>query len=72
MDGKDQNNSSHCNYIETDRKLKEQFILGLNDNDMLIKIIWTFTVIKDTSVATRGQVLAWARQVEAPNHKLWH
>ena len=28
-----------CNYREVDRQLKEQFIHGLNDNDMFAEII---------------------------------
>ena len=28
-----------CNYKEIDRQLKEKFIHGLNDNDMLVEII---------------------------------
>ena len=32
-----------CNYKELDIQLKEQFIHGLNDNDMLGDIIWELT-----------------------------
>ena len=31
--------AAECNYQEVDRQLKEQFIHGLNDKDMLGKII---------------------------------
>ena len=29
-----------CNYKELSRQLKEQFIHGLNDSDMVAEIIW--------------------------------
>ena len=34
-----------CNYKEIDRQLREQFIHGLNDTDMLREIIQEFTKI---------------------------
>ena len=30
--------TSECNYKETDRELKGQYILGLNDSEMLAEI----------------------------------
>ena len=44
-----------CNYREVDRQLKEQFIHGLNDNDMLTEIIRQLTNL------TSEQVLNCAR-----------
>ena len=45
---------AECNYKETERQLKEQFICihGLNDNEMLTEIIHELTTIKDMSVVT--------------------
>ena len=45
--------------------LKEQFIHGLKDNDMLTEIIHELTTVRDTSMITSDQVLAWAMQVKA-------
>ena len=36
-------------YKEKDRKLKEQFIDGINDNDMMTEIIRELTAIKKTN-----------------------
>ena len=38
--------AAECSYQEADRQLKEQFIHGLNDKDMLGAIIKEFTSIK--------------------------
>ena len=46
-------------------QLKEQYIHGVNHNQMIIEIICKLTAIKDTDVVTSEQVLAWAIQVEA-------
>ena len=40
------------NYKEVHRKLKQQFIHGLNDDDTLIEIIYKLTGMKDMSVVT--------------------
>ena len=54
-----------CNYREVDRQLKEQFIHGLNDKDILEKIIKEITAAKDDDQITSEGVLAWAKRVEA-------
>ena len=54
-----------CDYKELDRQLKEQFIYGLNDNDMIIGIIKELTKTEENKDDTSGQVLLWARQVGA-------
>ena len=41
-----------CNYKELDRQLKEQFIHGLNDTDMLGEIIWELTKIHENEEIT--------------------
>ena len=56
---------AECNCREVDRWLKEHLIHGLNDNDMLIEIIHALTAMKDMSIVTNEQVLAWAMWVEA-------
>ena len=38
--------SIECSYKEKDWKLKEQFINGINDNDMVTEIIRELTTIK--------------------------
>ena len=53
------------NYKELDRQLKEKFIHGLNDNEMLTEIVHKLTTMKDTSTVTIKQILACARWVEA-------
>ena len=35
--------TAECNYKKIDRQLKEQFIHGLNDDDMIIEIIKDLT-----------------------------
>ena len=56
---------AECNCKEVDRHFKEQLIHGLNDNDMLIEMIPKLTTMKETSIVTNEQVLAWVRQVKA-------
>ena len=53
------------NYREVDRQLKEQFIHGLNSNDMLAGIISELTKVEDSAYITSEQVLGWAKRVEA-------
>ena len=50
-----------CNYKEIDRQLKEQFIHGLNDNDMLAEIIRELTKAEKNTAVTSEQVLVWAK-----------
>ena len=44
------------NYKEIDRKLKEQLIYGLNDNDMLAEIIRKLTKTEASTAVTNEQV----------------
>ena len=46
-----------CNYKEVDRQLKEQFIHGLNDTDMLGEIIKELTKIHEDEEITSENVL---------------
>ena len=43
--GRLQLSAIECNYKKLDRQLKEQFVPGLNDTDMLGEIIWELTEI---------------------------
>ena len=53
-----------CNYQEVDRQLKEQFIHGLNDKNMLEEIIKELTATKINDHITSGGILAWTKRVE--------
>ena len=57
--------ASKCGYKGKDRRLKEQFINGINDGDMMTKIIGELTTIKKTNGITSEQVLHWAERLEA-------
>ena len=54
-------------YVYTKKRqvIKEQFINGINDNDMITEIIWNLSAIKKTNQITSEQVLAWTRCEEA-------
>ena len=52
-----------CDCKEKDRSLSEQFINGINDNDMIIKILRELKAIKKTSEMINEQVLCWAKKV---------
>ena len=54
-----------CNYQEVYKQLKEQFIHGLNDKNMLEEIIKELTTVKSNDQITSGNVLVWAKRVEA-------
>ena len=56
---------AECNYQELDRQLKEQFINGLNDKDMLGEIIKELTASRCNDQTTSSNVLIWAKRVEA-------
>ena len=56
---------AECNYQELDRQLKEQFIHGLNDKVMLGEIIKELMATRGNNHITSGNVLAWAKGVEA-------
>ena len=53
-----------CNYKEVDRQLKEQFVHGLNDNDMLAEITKKLIKAEKSMEITSEQILA--KRVEAP------
>ena len=57
--------ANECEYKEKDRRLKEQFINGINDDEMKTEIIWELNAVKKTSEITSTQELAWARRLEA-------
>ena len=57
--------AAECNYQELDRQLKEQCIHGLNDKGMLGEIIKELTASRSYDHITSGNVLKWAKRVEA-------
>ena len=59
-----------CNYKEIHRLLEEQFIHGLNDNDMLAEIIRAITKAKECTAVTSERVLIWAKSgsLKSPVH----
>ena len=50
-----------CNYEKLDRQVKEQYIHGLNDNEMLTEIICELTTLTDIGTVTSEQIVTWAR-----------
>ena len=54
-----------CNHKEFNRQLKEQFIHGLNDTDMLGEIILELTKIHENAEITSENVLSWVKRVKA-------
>ena len=63
--GRLQLSARECNYKELNRQLKEQFIHGLNNNDMLGEIIKELTKIHKNREITSENVLFWDKRVEA-------
>ena len=61
--------AAECNYQELDRQLKEQFIHGLNDKDMLGEIIKELTASRNNDHITSDNVLTWAKRVEVRRAK---
>ena len=57
--------AAECSYKEIDRQLKEKFIHGLNDKDMLGKIIKDLTTKSNNEQTKSEGVLVWAKRVEA-------
>ena len=53
-----------CIYQEVSRKLKEQFIHGLNDKSMLEEIIKELTTAKNNDSITSVGLLAWVKRVK--------
>ena len=56
--------ATECNHMEINRQLKEQFIHGLNDSDMIKEIIKELTKIEENNKMASEKVLVWARRVE--------
>ena len=56
---------SSCRVYVIDRQLKEQFIHGLNENEMLAEIIKELTKAEEDILLTGEQILVWAKSVEA-------
>ena len=54
-----------CNYKEIGRQLKEQFIHGFNDTEMLGEIIKELTKICENEEITSKNVLSWVKMVKA-------
>ena len=50
--------ASECKYQEQNRRLKEQFMIGINDKVMTSEIIRELTASKSTREVTHEQVLA--------------
>ena len=57
--------ASECNYKECDRQLKEQFINGLGDKDMLDEIIKELTKRNSNDPSSSEDILRWAKCMEA-------
>ena len=54
-----------CKYKEVDRQLKEQFIHGVNDDEILEEVARELTKYGEDVTIPSESVLAWARSVEA-------
>ena len=57
-----------ANKKKKDRRLKEQFMNGINDTDMMTEIR-QLAVIKRTNEVTSKQVLNWIKRVETQESK---
>ena len=55
---------AECNYKEIDHLLKEQFIHGVNDKNMLDKVIRELTTKSTNDQTTSEDVLVWVKKVE--------
>ena len=53
-----------CNYKVLHRQLKDQFIHGLNDTDMLGKIIKGLTKIHESTEIPNENMLSWAKELK--------
>ena len=49
--------TAECNYNKIDRQLKEQFIHGLNDDDMMIEIMRKHIRNQENENVTSEQIL---------------
>ena len=54
-----------CNYKEVDMQLKEQFIHGLSDSEMLAEIIWELTKSDENTMIPGEWVLVRAERIKA-------
>ena len=57
--------ATECNYKELHRKLKEKFLHGFNESDMLAEIIRELTKTYENILVTSEQALVWAKRIEA-------
>ena len=57
-------NAIVCKYQEYNSRLKEQFINGLNNENIKAKIFKELTALKDASKLSSMQVFMWAKRVE--------
>ena len=56
--------ANECSYKEKDRRLKEQFINGVSDKEMMAEITSEFSTIKETNKVTCEQAFCWAKWTE--------
>ena len=56
---------AECNYKEIDRKLKEQFIHGLNNKAMLDEVVRELMAKNSSEHTNSEDVLLWARRIKA-------
>ena len=56
--------AAECKYLEYNRRLREQFINGLNDEDITAQITKELTALQYTSKVSSEQVLFGPREVE--------
>ena len=57
--------AGECNHKEIEHQLEEQFIHGLNNKNMLDKVIRELTTKSINDQMTNEDVLVWAKRVEA-------
>ena len=57
--------ASQCGYKNEKkyRRLKQLFINGISDEEMMTEIIRQLTVTKETNKVTSEQVLCWAQRI---------
>ena len=60
---------AECNYKEIDRQLKEQFIHGLNIEEILVEIIRELMKCEENITIHSENVLTCAKRVEAQRAK---
>ena len=59
-----------CHYKKVDRWLKEQFLHGQNDSEMLIEIIRGLTKSDENKLIPSGHVLTWQKELKLKEH-MW-